>query len=108
MACCAFAVYLLSQLLWPLRWLRDRLFGAPAQTVSASVAWSPNATNATQRRSGWRWKPALLMLLIAEIAGVGVAASAASQTATRADQPSAELLAALHKSLCSAIGKEPS
>jgi hypothetical protein len=108
MACCAFAVYLLSQLLWPLRWLRERLFGTSISPVSQAVAWSPNATNAQQRLSGWRWKPALMVLLIAEIAGLGVAASAASQTAARSGQPSVELLEALHKSLCSAIGKEPS
>lgn len=108
MACCAFAVYLFSQLLWPLRWLRDRLFGAPAQIVSASVAWSPNSTNAAQRRSYARWKPAVVVLLVAEVAGLGVAASAAGLTAAHSEQPSAELLEALHTSLCSAIGKEPS
>ncbi len=108
MACCAFAIYLLTQLLWPLRWLRDRLFGAPALTISEAVAWSPNSRNATQRRSDSRWKPAVVALLIAEVAGLGVAASAASLTAAHSHQPSAELLEALHESLCSAIGKEPS
>jgi hypothetical protein len=100
MACCAFAVYLLSQLLWPLRWLRDRLLGAPAVTASASVAWSPAAAAAPVARK-WRWKPALLLLLAAEVAGLGVAATAASVSAPA--QPTVEFLDALHGSICSAV-----
>lgn len=100
MACCAFAVYLLSQLLWPLRALRDRLFGAPAVAASASVAWSPAAVPAQARRT-WRWKPALLLLLAAELAGLGVAATAASVSPPAA--PGTEFFDALHGSICSAV-----
>jgi hypothetical protein len=39
MACCAFAVFVLSQLLAPFVWVRRRLFGERAKANSA-VAWS--------------------------------------------------------------------
>ena len=49
----------------------------------------------------WRWKPALLILLAAEVAGLGVAATAASVSAPA--QPTVEFLDALHGSICSAV-----
>ena len=39
MACCAFAVFVLSQLLAPFVWLRRRLFGE-RMAPNAAVAWS--------------------------------------------------------------------
>jgi len=56
MACCAFAVFVLSQLLAPFVWLRRRLFGATT-TANAAVAWSPGvATIASPRSSRWLHK----------------------------------------------------
>jgi hypothetical protein len=40
MACCAFAVLVLTQLLAPFVWLRRRLFGAPPPAVNLAVAWT--------------------------------------------------------------------
>ena len=41
MACCAFALYLLSQLLLPFAALRERLGFAPRHLPSVAVAWAP-------------------------------------------------------------------
>lgn len=47
MACCAFAVFLLSQLLMPVRWLMERLGIEEAARVNVSVRWSPAAAPET-------------------------------------------------------------
>lgn len=54
MACCAFALFLLSQLLLPLVSLRDRIFGAPEPKPDAAVLWTPGAAAAPQGRSSSR------------------------------------------------------
>ena len=102
MACCAFAVYLLSQLLFPLHWLRDRLFGVPPAIANVAVTWSPETPIVAESQWPRRWTPALLLLIVAEVAGLGVAARATSM-APSAAQPSVEYLEALHRSLCSAV-----
>ncbi len=105
MACCAFALYLLTQLLAPLGWLRDRLIGAPTATASASVAWSPGATaSATATAMAIaapvsRRRGLLLAILALEIVGAGVAVAAPA--ALPADD--AARLAQLHQSLCSSV-----
>jgi hypothetical protein len=38
MACCAIAFFLVSQILWPLRWIRARL---PIAIRNDTVSWSP-------------------------------------------------------------------
>jgi hypothetical protein len=43
MACCAFAVFLLAQLLAPVRFLADRLGLRGAWQPDAAVAWNPGA-----------------------------------------------------------------
>jgi hypothetical protein len=105
MACCAFALYLLGQLLFPLRWMRDRLFGPPVATASAAVGWAPTAAPIVSIAAPRRWRPALVLLITAEFAGAGVVATAAVaagpvQTTVAHD---ARLLAALHGSICSAV-----
>lgn len=97
MACCAFALYLLSQLLLPLRWLRDRLFGEPPQTASASVAWAPGLAAAAPARPA-RGKRLLLAIIAAELAGVGLLAAA---PAAAADD--AALFTQFHQSLCASV-----
>lgn len=96
MACCAFALYLLSQLLLPLRWVRDRLFGAPA-AGSAAVGWTPGAALAVAAPRRRRLTPLLGLLLLAEIGGV--AAVAATVAAPPAET---DFLTVLHSSICSA------
>lgn len=96
MACCAFALYLLTQLLLPLRWLRDRLFGAPKQTMSASVAWAPGMPVVPPARRS-RTRPVLLAIIAAEV--LGVAAYAAP--ATPVDE--AALFTQFHQSLCASV-----
>lgn len=44
MACCAFAVLLLGQLLLPFRQLRGWLFGAPAARPDTAAGWTPGAS----------------------------------------------------------------
>lgn len=41
MACCAIAFFLISQILWPVRWIQARI---PAVTHNNAAAWSPNET----------------------------------------------------------------
>jgi hypothetical protein len=101
MACCAFALYLLTQLLLPVRWLRDRLFGAPRQTASASVAWAPGMTVATPARRS-RMKPVLLAIIAAEVLGVAAYAAPATPVAEAA------LFTQFHQSLCTSVfGRVP-
>jgi hypothetical protein len=97
MACCAFALYLLTQLLQPLRWLRDRLFGAPAAIPSASVAWSPGAALVPAPVRRVRGKAVLLAIIAAELVGVGFAAAAPAAA------NNAALFTEFHESLCSSV-----
>lgn len=46
MACCAIAFFLISQILWPLRWIRARI---PFAVRNDAVSWSPG--DATPRSS---------------------------------------------------------
>jgi hypothetical protein len=56
MACCAFAAFVLTQLLAPFVWLRQRLFGA-AVPVNHAVGWSPDrVTAAPAPRLRWARK----------------------------------------------------
>lgn len=77
MACCAFAIFVLSQLLAPFVAVRTRLFGA-RKTPNAAVAWSltdPPARQQTKPTRAPRWRTALYVAVGLEIA-VGVAAFA--------------------------------
>ncbi len=103
MACCAFAVFLLSQLLLPLRWVRDRVFGAPIATANASVIWSPAAIAAPVQRRPLNWRPVFIVVLLAETAGFGVAVHAAVTTQPPVARNAQQLFAELHGSLCSAV-----
>ncbi len=48
MACCAFAFFLVSQILWPLRWIRAHI---PLGVRNDAVSWSPEAAAAEPRPS---------------------------------------------------------
>lgn len=41
MACCAIAFFLISQILWPVRWIQARI---PIAVRNDAVAWSPGDT----------------------------------------------------------------
>lgn len=108
-ACCAFAVFLVQQLLMPVALLRERLFGKAGPRVNASVLWAPGVAAAPAER-GPAVRPALrptLALILAfetlAVAGAGAAAT----LATHAARPSAEqrFLIALHASICHAVGR---
>jgi len=109
LACCAFAVILLNQLLWPLAFIRERLFGKAALRPNAAVEWRPGDTLAAKpaRRGGLR--PALAAILLLETLAIGGSVAAAT-LAVRAGQGSAEqrLEQALHTAICRAIGRTAS
>jgi hypothetical protein len=106
MACCAFAVYLLAQLLWPLRRLRDHLFGAPGISANAVVGWSPSMTAfSTPKRSRLRRGVVLVVLLEAAGLGAVVTAAVAAPAARPPVGTEAQLMTALHSSICSDFGK---
>jgi len=106
LACCAFAVFLLHQLLWPVAFIRDRLFGKSPTRPNTSVMWSLGDTLAPRpaRRRGLR--PALAAIFLLEALAIGGSVAAAT-LAVRAGQGSAEhrLEQALHTAICRAIGR---
>lgn len=112
LACCAFAVFLLSQLLAPFAWVRDRLWGAPRAGPNTAVTWSPGDAAAPARRPfRLRAGPrrAIVLILLLETVAVGGSVAAATLVA-RADAGSVErrLERALHDAVCRATGRTPS
>ena len=112
MACCAFAVLLLTQLLAPLRWVWRRLGLARDWQPESSVIWSPGAqpAMAVARPFGGRarrWGAialaciALDAALIAGVAFVG-GTTAAHAGAASVDQTVAETI--LHAATCGQFG----
>ena len=106
MACCAFALYLVSQLLLPIAWLRDRLGLARAAAPSATVLWSPYAPSpsgpspsvVTARPRPRLLRPAFLGILALELGAAGAVAAYA-----RTDPPPETASAfeqALHQAIC--------
>jgi len=78
MACCAFAVFVLSQLLAPFVWVRRRLFGewtAPNAAVAWSLTDAVAAAPAPPRRISPRARRLLFAAVAVELA-IGVAAFA--------------------------------
>ena len=75
MACCAFAILVLSQLLAPFVALRARLFGV-RNAPNSAVAWSLTDARpqpVRKARPAFRWRTALYVAVGLEIA-IGVAA----------------------------------
>lgn len=116
MACCAFAVLLLSQLLLPLAQLRERLFGAPAAKADKAAAWRPGmaATAGSSRRLP-RFGKALAATACLELAlftglALGAMSLPALSSANEAAAPSSGVLAdieAIHTNICSKLGFKP-
>ena len=79
MACCAFAVLLVSQLLLPLRWVARYFLG---EVSNEAVSWSPEL-NAEPRKvlTQRKWRRGFAIIVAAEeivlFGGVTVAADAA-------------------------------
>jgi hypothetical protein len=74
MACCAFAVFLLAQLLAPFLWVRRKLVG-DSQHNNAAVAWAPGASGVATRSPRSPLRTALIVAVGLELA-VGAAAFA--------------------------------
>lgn len=96
MACCAFALYLLSQLLLPFAALRERLGFAPHHQPSVAVAWSPGQPAAAPARRLRRYAGPLIL---AQLAGAGIATAAFAATPPEAADTAFEQ--ALHTAICS-------
>lgn len=117
MACCAFAVLLLSQLLLPLAQLRERLFGAPAARADKAAAWRPGmvAVTAGSPRRLPRFGRALAATACLELAlftglALGAMSLPALSSANEAAAPSSGVLAdieAIHTNICSKLGFKP-
>lgn len=99
MACCAFALYLLSQLLLPIAWLRDRLGLASAPQISAAATWSPYHRPAhPAKRRARLLRPAFLAILAIELGAAGAVAAYA-----RTDPPpktASQFERTLHEAIC--------
>jgi len=106
LACCAFAVFLLNQLLLPLTFVRDRLWGKAASRPNDTVLWNPGTPAATAPTRRLALRPALVAVLMIETLAIGGGVAAATVVA-RASQPSPEqkFLDALHASICHAVGR---
>jgi hypothetical protein len=113
MACCAFAIFLLSQLLLPLQCVRDFLFGQEAERDNPAVAWTFGAstvaiatTNATRGRGTARAVAIALtaeLLLVAGAFAVVTDDEASPQT-NATGMSDKTYLDALHRSICRSIG----
>lgn len=68
MACCAFAVFLLLNLLAPLGWLR-RFAGSRTPRANAAVAWRPDQAGVRAERvpSPRRWRRAVVGAVAVEL-----------------------------------------
>jgi hypothetical protein len=98
LACCAFAVFLLNQLVLPLRWLAARLPQAlRPRFANAAVNWSPDAPAPTPRAAVRRGLGALIAL---EALLAALALAAAPQAAELVRRHGPPTLALLDMPLC--------
>jgi|AntDeeMinimDraft_5_1070356.scaffolds.fasta_scaffold19855_2 hypothetical protein len=102
MACCAFAAFLLVQLLapvsGPLSALRRRLFGTPVP----AAAWRPGAAApVAPPRRRFPWRSVLAASLVLEISVVGLWLGSTPATAGSVDY---HALATAHEAWCGAFG----
>lgn len=104
MACCAFAIFLLSQLFAPFRALARRLGIARQWRPDAAVEWRPGAAAMPVRRR--KWPRVLAAILVFDLAALGLVGAATAATA-KADQSARATSAfeqAIHKSICGSLG----
>lgn len=93
MACCAFAIYLVSLVLWPLRRVL-RLGRAPQWQADPAVEWRPGGPPTPLRPSVLR-RAICTMLL-----GLGGTAVLAGTAAIAAPQQARSIESAIHASIC--------
>lgn len=93
MACCAFAIYLVSLVLWPLRRVL-RLGRAPQWQADPAVEWRPGAP-ATPRQPSVLYRAVRTAFL-----ALGGTAVLAGTAAVAAPQQARSLETALHASIC--------
>jgi hypothetical protein len=97
MACCAFAIYLVSMLIWPLR--RLLRFGKPPRwKADAAVEWKPGQPMPVQRARGRLTRAAVALGL-----GGVLAASAATAISTPASDADTTRQTPMTK-MCSSFG----
>ncbi|MCF8470818.1 MAG: hypothetical protein K9G30_08535 [Parvibaculum sp.] len=110
MACCAFAVFLLSQLLLPFTRLRGLLFGAPAPTPDDAAGWTPGmaASPPSRPRTFIKMKRALAVAACLELALMsGVVLGGMSLPAFSSDTAQSGMLAdieTIHTTICGVFG----
>ncbi len=104
MACCAFAIFLLSQLLAPVRTLARRLGIVRAWRPDAAVEWRPGQPQATPKIL--KWKRIVVVLVAVDLTALGLvgAAAAATSDAARTARSESALEQVLHKSICGSLG----
>src|SRR5258707_15574978 len=97
LACCAFAVFLLNQLLLPFTFIRERVFGRGEARRNDAVAWTPGMAAATPDRRPGRLRPAMALIVAVEVLAIGGSVAAAT-LASRARTASSgqQLLDAMH------------
>jgi hypothetical protein len=106
LACCAFAVFLLNQLLLPLTFLRERLWGKLAVRPNDSVMWRPGAPALAAPARRLALRPALIAILMVETLAIGGGVAAATLAARDSQaSPEQRFLNALHASICHALGR---
>ena len=108
MACCAFAVFLLAQLLAPVRFVADRLGFRGPWEPDAAVAWSPGMVSVARPR-----RLAIGPLIVAVVALDLVLLGIFRLTGVAADMPrfftpdsdAARFEEALHTAICGPAGR---
>jgi len=111
MACCAFALLLLSHVLAPFRAVVRLLRPALAWQPDASVAWSPHLSPVQPARRSRRPWPAIAILAAADLAILALPAGTSlspwsiggSPAAKSPPGASADLEALIHASVCGRI-----
>ncbi|MDB5482131.1 MAG: hypothetical protein JWO83_3184 [Caulobacteraceae bacterium] len=106
LACCAFAVFLLNQLLVPFAFLRERLWGKGMPRANPAVAWSAGASTSAfpARRAALR--PVVILIVLLETLAIGGSVTAATIAAHDArNSTERQFLHALHASICRAVGR---
>ncbi len=103
-ACCAFAVFLLQQLLLPLTRLGELLSGKPKAFQNDTVTWSPGmAAMPPARRRVMR--PVMALFLLFEVVAVGGSVAAATIAAHGVlGSREQQFLTAMHATICRAVG----
>lgn len=87
MACCAFALFIVGQVLLAFDAVRRRLFGAPPERINPATAWRPGTAAAIALPAPRRpLRAAILSLAGIEIIAVIAVAAAGATLAPRAGE----------------------